>query len=212
MTYDPIDDGVIFDFETLHNDPLERGVVLSLALLTFNRGYVMRGKYNYDDLLKKVQYIKFDVTEQIKKYKRKVDPDTVRWWGQQSAEVQKSQVKPSKDDVSITTVYQWWVENVNRQNLRVIYTRNNAFDPGFLSSILKDSGHDLPYDHWFIRDTKSTIDGMTWGSRFDDKFIPEGLDDKFKAHDPRHDIAMDIMRLQYLSGVILDPEDLDDSK
>jgi hypothetical protein len=47
------------------------------------------------------------------------------------------------------------------------------------------------------------IDGMLLGSNMNNKFIPEGLETEFVAHDPRHDIAMDVMRMQVLTRAIV---------
>jgi hypothetical protein len=44
---------------------------------------------------------------------------------------------------------------------------------------------------------------MTYGHKIKNNFIPEGLEDKFIAHNPIHDIAMDIMRFQYLARVLI---------
>ena len=62
----------------------------------------------------------------------------------------------------------------------------------------------MPHPWWVTRDTRSTIDGMAWGEDINNKFIPEGLEEKFIAHDPAHDIVMDVMRIQYLSRILVD--------
>ena len=40
---------------------------------------------------------------------------------------------------------------------------------------------------------------MSWGIDLRNGFIPEGLESVFVAHDPQHDIVMDVMRLQTLA-------------
>jgi hypothetical protein len=64
--------------------------------------------------------------------------------------------------------------------------------------LLKESNKVNPM-HWgSIRDTRSFIDGLAYGSKLNNKFIPEGLQSKFVEHDPCHDIVMDVMRMQTL--------------
>jgi hypothetical protein len=192
--YDGLDNACIYDFETLSQDQVN-GVVLSMAMLNFSE---MRfngdNPHTYEELLEKTHIIKFDVEEQVKKYGRKINKETLKWWGEQSGEAQKS-LKPSAKDKSISELYQFFVVN-KCTNLNKVYTRGNTFDPIFLEHIMKQCGDPMPYNWWEIRDTRSLIEGLTWGSDLKNSFIPEGLEEKFIAHDPRHDIVMDVMRIQ----------------
>ena len=169
------DNAVIYDFETLSQDQVN-GVVLSCALLTFNRDVLQDNLYTYEGLLSKTKFIKFDVQRQVVVQGRKIDNDTLKWWGEQGREAQK-QLAPSTKDVCIYTMHDWFINNVNIEKLKVVYTRNNTFDPVFFDRICQADDKKLPYPFWMIRDTKSTIDGLTWG-QFDirDSFIPEGLE------------------------------------
>jgi hypothetical protein len=194
---------VIYDFETLSQNPID-GVVLCMALVTFDstRFFKAGDLYTYDELLHKTKYIKFNVEDQVKNWGRKIQKDTLQWWSERSKEAQEL-LKPEPDDKSISELYSFFIKHVKIEDLKVVYTRNNTFDPIFLNSIVTQTGHELPYKWWLIRDTKSTINGMTWGQNdIRDNFIPPGLEDHFVAHDPRHDVVMDVMRLQYLSNIL----------
>lgn len=194
-------DSMIYDFETLSQDG-EDGVVLSVAILSFNRKFLHHDYYQYGSLLDQTHYLKFDVNEQVKKYGRKIDRKTLDWWGKQSKEAREV-LKPSSEEVSIDRLFPWIVERVMIKDLDRVYTRNNTFDPLFLRSICRQTGYDTPYPFWHIRDTKSVIDGLTWDNdEIKDNFIPEELEEKFVAHDPRHDIVMDVMRLQKLTTAL----------
>jgi len=58
--------------------------------------------------------------------------------------------------------------------------------------------------HWrIIRDTRSMIEGMSYGMDIKNDFMPSALESKFVKHDPRHDIVMDVMRMQLLARAIL---------
>jgi len=200
---DRVGDAVIYDFETLGTEPTD-SVVISVAILTFNTKRVKYGPdYSYDELLKRVRVLKFDVQDQVHQYKRKIYPDTLEWWGKQSKEAQK-QLAPSSRDRSISKLPSFLADSAIWDTIKVVYTRNNTFDPPFMKYIHRDTGTTMPYAEWVVRDTKSTIDGMTWGQNIRDNFIVEGLEKQFIAHDPAHDIAMDVMRLQFLSRLLID--------
>jgi len=74
----------------------------------------------------------------------------------------------------------------------------------FTKYLFERLGLGEPYHGGRIRDTRSVIEGLSWGEGISDVFIPEGLDDGFKAHNPCHDIAMDVMRIQQLARAKMD--------
>lgn len=187
---------VIYDFETLSQDQ-NKGVVISLALLSYTESRFVSNPYTYEELLDNCKKIKFNVEEQVNTYNRTISKETVKWWREQNATAQK-QLAPSSSDVSIDLLYDFLLENIDLKNHKKAFTRGNTFDPIFLDSLLKESGKANPM-HWgSIRDTRSFIDGLAYGSKLSNKFIPEGLQLKFVAHDPCHDITMDVMRMQTL--------------
>lgn len=192
---------VIYDFETLSQDQ-NKGVVISLALLSYTESRFASNPYTYEELLDNCKKIKFNVEEQVTKYKRTISKETVAWWKEQNKEAQK-QLAPSSDDASIDTLYQFLVDNIDLAKHQKAFTRGNTFDPIFMDSILKESGKANPM-HWAsIRDTRSFIDGLAYGTKLSNKFIPEGLESKFVPHDPCHDIVMDVMRMQTLVKTIV---------
>ena len=192
---------IIYDIETLSQDQ-HRGVILSLALLNFDLNRVKYGtKYTYQELLDSVHFIKFDVQSQVKNYGRKICPNTLQWWSEQSKEAQK-QLQPTAYDEDIQVIHNFFTTNTNHPE--VAFTRNNTFDPVFIQFLCQQFDKPMPHNWWVTRDTKSLIDGMTWGQDIDDRFIPEGLEHEFIAHDPRHDVVMDVMRIQYISGLLID--------
>lgn len=190
-----IDTCTIYDFETMSQDPVD-GVVVSFAMLNYDPHRFAKDPYTYEELLSKCKFMKFDVADQIKSYNRKIQKSTVEWWSQQSKEAQ-AKIAPKPDDKSISELHHFFVVN-RATNLEKIYTRRNTFDPIFMSSIMKATGNPDPYDWWLVRDTISYIEGLSYGITLDTGFIPEGLEDKFVKHDPCHDIAMDVMRMQAL--------------
>lgn len=206
MTHDDdymsIKENAIFDFETLSTDYVN-GVVVSFSVLNYDDKRFLTNPYTYMELVNSASFIKFDVEEQIKKYGRKIDPDTVEWWNNQGEEARK-QLKPSVTDESISQLFDHFLLNVDTSNLKKVYTRRNTFDPIFFENVMKTINRDMPYRWWAVRDTISTIEGMALGQNIHDSFIPnKECENLFIKHDPRHDISMDVMRLQALTQAIL---------
>ena len=187
---------LIYDFETLSQNP-DNGPIVSIAALVYDPDV----EYDYSQLVNMAKYMKFDIAEQCKKYNRIIDLDTVSWWQSLGTEAQK-QIIPRPSDVSITELYNFFVDTLNGIEVKRVYTRGNDFDPIFLKSILKTIDKPFPYSWWKIRDTRSYIEGLSFGGKMGNSFIPEGLNDKIVLHNPIHDIALDVMRMQVLIKAI----------
>jgi hypothetical protein len=192
---------VVYDFETLGQDQQD-SVVISFAMLPFSEKRFIEQPYEYEELVDNCKYIKFDVEEQVSSFGRKINMETVKWWNEQG-DAAKKQIRPSKDDKSITQLYDFIVNAVECSKVRKSYTRGNTFDPMFLQYLMRDTGHPDPF-HWrTVRDTRSMIEGMSFGMKLDNGFTPGDLVTKFVKHDPCHDVAMDVMRMQLLAQAIL---------
>lgn len=192
---------VVYDFETLGQDQ-QNSVVISFAMLPFSEKRFIDEPYTYDELVANCKYIKFDVEEQVSSFGRKINMETVKWWNEQGDEAKK-QIRPSANDKSITQLYEFIINNVECPKIKKSYTRGNTFDPMFLQYLMRDTGHQDPF-HWrTVRDTRSMIEGMSFGMKLDNGFTPGDLADKFVKHDPCHDVAMDVMRMQLLAQAIL---------
>lgn len=190
---------IIYDFETLSQNMIT-GAAVSLAALSFDADRFKKNDgYEYEELLGMTKTIKFDVQEQVQKYNRTIQKSTLDWWKKQSEEAQK-QLKPSSDDVSISELYSWLTSEFDIPSAKTVWTRGNTFDPIILRTLLDATGDSDPFTQWWgIRDTRSFIDGMLYGSGIRNTFIPDGLKEKFVGHDPKHDVVMDVMRMQYLA-------------
>ncbi len=191
---------IIYDFETLGQQP-KRSAVLSFAMCSYNDDDFLVGEgLRYEDLIDQCKYIKFDVPDQVKNHGREIDSNTLDWWKQQGESARKV-LKPSPDDQPISVFRSWIVKNLkwDESSYEKVWSRGNTFDPIFLSELHADV-----FPWWAIRDTRSYIDALLLGSTdMDNRFVPAEYQDKFVHHDPRHDIVMDIMRMQTLTRVIL---------
>ena len=196
-------DCIIYDFETLGKVPTE-SVVLSMAALAFNEArFVSDNPYTYEELLCSAKFIKFKAQEQVNKYNRKIDNDTLNWWSKQPPEARMS-LTPLETDVPLVELYPFIMGLIdNPKDAKKIYTRGNTFDPIFFDSLLDAINMSNPFPWWNVRDTRSMIDGMTYGTDIRNSFIPDELKSAFVAHNPIHDVAMDVMRIQYLARILV---------
>ena len=191
---------VIYDFETLGQDQ-KNSAVVSFAMIAFSEKRYINNPYTYEELIENCAYIKFDVEDQVVNFGRKINKETVDWWNSQGDKAKK-QIRPSAEDKSIYAFYEFVINNCECPKIKKSYTRGNTFDSMFLQYLMNDTGHQDPF-HWrTVRDTRSMIEGMSFGMNLDNGFIPGDLASKFVKHDPRHDVAMDVMRMQLLAQAI----------
>ena len=196
-------DCIIYDFETLGQYPNE-SVVLSMAALPFTeQRFIADEPYSYEELLYSAKFIKFSVQDQVKQYGRKIDKESVEWWSKQPEEARAS-FTPSDIDAPLVELHPFIMDLVDDPSkVKKVYTRGNTFDPIFLESLLHSINKKDPFPWWNIRDTRSMIEGMSYGADMRNDFIIPELKDKFVLHHPTHDIAMDVMRLQMLARILL---------
>ena len=190
----------IYDFETLSQDVYSCAVVV-LAVCEFDESRFVTDPYEYDELIDMCSIYKFDVEEQVKSYNRKVSLATVDWWKKQGADAQRF-LRPCSDDISVDRLHSIFTEDFVFSSYKSVYTRSNTFDPIILQTLLKEMNKEVPYPWWVIRDTRSIIDGMAYGTNISNKFVPDDVKDLFVAHDPAHDISMDIYRIQFLAQIL----------
>lgn len=188
----------IFDFETLSTDKVN-GVVLSLAKLTVDEDKLNSSQpYKFLELVSMTQEIKFDVADQVKNYGRKINKDTLNWWSEQSEEA-KTVLKPSPGlDRPLDNIKQFVYD---MKDSRLVFSRGD-FDPLFLDYILQDVGGVVPFQFWAWRDTRSYIDGLSYGTNLKNSFIPPDVAEDFIPHNASHDVSMDIYRIQTLIQAI----------
>ena len=192
----------IYDYETLGQNS-QTAPVLSIAYLEFNSNkFYSSSPYEYDELLNLCGFVKFDVKDQIKNYGKKIEADTAEWWQKQGDEA-KAVLKPTSMDKPLTFLpiaLDMYFEDFNK--IKKCWTRGNTFDPLFMAQNMKDVGKSDPFKWWTIRDTRSFLDALLIGSDMDNKFVLPEWKDKFVAHDPRHDIVVDVLRMQSLVRAI----------
>ena len=191
---------IIYDFETLSQNAMS-GVAINMAILEFDETNFVKQPYTYNELVDRAKFYKFDVQEQVEVYGRKIQKGTVEWWKKQSKEAQQ-QLAPSELDISIDKLYDILVNENQIESAKYVWTRGNSFDPVLVDSILETTGKPFLKNWWAIRDTRSYLDGLLFGSGIENKFVPEDVKNDFIGHDSRHDIAMDVYRMQHVVRVL----------
>lgn len=185
---------VIYDYETLGIDT-RTCPILSLAILEYDPDrFLTDNPYSFKELCAAATEYKFDVKDQVQNHGKVINKETLEWWKGQPKALRDTQLTPTPDDLSISTLYDCFKNHCN--NPDAVFTRGNTFDPMITTHILADQGKGEPYNWHKIRDTRSFIEGLSYTTGLSNKFIPDGLEEVFIAHDPIHDIVMDVMRMQ----------------
>ena len=196
---------LIYDFETLGGLVFEHAA-LCIAWLEFEEEKMLSSEpYNFETLVNSVKFCKFDVTDQVKNYGRKIDKSTLTWWSEQDIRVKSRVLTVKEDDVPLEEFIIGF-ENIPRNSFAEdydnVYCRGTDFDPPLLTSLFNNVGKKNPIPYWMNRDTRSYIDGLTYGSKIKNTFIPEDVKGIFIEHDPSHDIAMDVYRIQHIKRIL----------
>ena len=186
---------VIYDFETLSTD-VYRGVIVNIAGTQFDETRFKSNPYTFDELVDNTKLMKFDVEEQVKVYDRKIKPSSLEWWKKQDPEV-KALLNPSDEDVSISELPNFMINELQTPIAKRVWSRGNTFDPMLVQFVFEQLGIEDPTPFWVIRDVRSYIEGFTYGTEIRNNFMPNDVT-TFKAHNPIHDVAMDVYRLQFL--------------
>lgn len=191
-------DMLFYDFETLGTN-IESAPIVNLATLRVNSDrFTSDNPYTFNELVSMSTFHKFDVVEQVRVYGRVIEQKVLDWWKNQSAAAQL-QLKRSKDDISIDRLFHIFNDEVKAYQCKYVFTRGNTFDPPLLTSLCRAIGKDDPVPFYRVKDVRSFILGLTFGHNIDDRFIPPNVSEsEFIYHDPRHDVAIDVMRVQYL--------------
>lgn len=197
---------LMFDFETMGKNALTN-IVLDCSYLMFDWGrFESDTPYSCEELLDMAQKSKVDVAEQ-KKYGWTCTQADIAWWAEQSIEVKRSTLLPTKDDLSLEDFYEEIADFVRTNGpMERWWSRGNTFDPIVMQRVATQVGKYEEFDklfmYWGVRDTRTFIDSKIEGHDIKNNFVP--IEDEsywstfFKHHDSRYDITAEVMRLQTL--------------
>jgi hypothetical protein len=196
---------LVLDFETLGVDT-NQCVAVSCAYTIFEwNTFNTDPGYTLDELLGKIKMDKFDVMEQKEKYGYVIEPATLEWWSQQDKDIRKC-IKPDPaKDISLVQFVENLKEYVKGRKIVRVWSRGNNFDIPIIARIARDVGDNVNniYPYWAVRDIRTYLDTKTGFTVKDLGFMPATgdaeraeLQKRFRKHDPIHDVAYDILRLQ----------------
>lgn len=190
----------IIDFETLSQDT-QKGVVLCSAYFNFDWDrFTSQNPYTFSELVSGIQFRKLCVRDQCERLGYVVDKETLAWW--KTNQGWEAIVLPSPSDVTVEKFLEHMLEYCHH-NVRCWWSRSNTFDPAFLARLCADTGFSNQMDtklrHWRVRDTRTYIDAALDFPKIN-AFVPFSdqaeWERVFVPHNPVHDVAADVLRLQ----------------
>jgi hypothetical protein len=182
-------DSALLDIETLGTNA--DAVVVSVGIVAIDS----TKDYTYKELIDNGFYVTLDVKSQVDSG-RKIDKDTLAWWGTQGDEAMKV-LEPSKDDIHwnqlLPAIFNYFKEVEASPKDVLVYARGSHFDFGILHDLFRVTGdagaYDLPWRWWNIHDSK-TVQITLLDEKID--VHPEG----FIHHNALHDAAREYMNIQ----------------
>lgn len=185
---------IMFDIET--TDVESSAAVLSIALIEFKLDEVPV----FENLLKRAVFVKFNVEEQIRKYHRTVDPETMKWWSKRPLLTRQVSLTPKETDLSVEDGIAILRDgagcDVNqRKNQDVMFWARGSLDQVVFESLCRSVGQQAfsHYSNW--RDVRTAVELLAEGAVHGYVEVPGCPQDSVHKHDPIHDCAYDIMQL-----------------
>ena len=182
---------IVYDVETLGTE--STAAILSVALIHFKEDETPE----YDDLLARALFVKFDVAIQVEQYGRVVKRDTLEWWRKQSPAAMRKSLTPNidldmhpRDAFAKVTAYM----KSHGDEDSIVWARGSLDEmvTHSLTSAMK-----LPpiahFHRW--RDIRTAIDLLKTTSNGGYCAVPGFDKNRVIKHDPIHDCAYDVMML-----------------
>ncbi len=176
--------------------------VLSVALVYIN----LDNENTWESMYGNSLFVKLKLKEQIEKYNRTIDKDTIAWWNKQCEIVKKTSFIPSSRDLSAITAIGVLRRYINEQSTNP--KRETVWVRGSLDSVALDSlcravGEEPLFPWWNYRDVRTYVDlSATEPVRgycdIDTEKYPGTWDrNVVMKHCPVDDICLDAMMLLY---------------
>lgn len=193
----------ILDFETF-GQSVFKCPAIDVSYATFDWGRFIDNPYSFEELVDEVVVKnKLSVEDQVKNYGCSFTQEDMKFWAQQSKEVQKN-IAPTKNDLTLAEFFDIFIPYLrDAGKIEYWWSRANTFDPIILDRLAIGDGRNLLMHeyikYWRVRDTRTFIDAkFDWTTK--NGFIPitneSYWENTFRAHDSAHDVAADILRIQ----------------
>jgi hypothetical protein len=198
----------VLDYETIGQDIFTIPVVNCAYFIFDWDRFVSDNPYTFEELIKDIQFAKFNIYKQVKEDGYSFKKEDLKWWNdhlekKKQLDIDGSEItieeftKKFYDYVYGHTIFRWW-------------SRSNTFDPILLHRNFRDFSSreslDFILPFWLVRDIRTYIDTQFQFKNKVNGFCP--IDDieewkrKFIEHNPIHDIAADILRIQKIERSI----------
>lgn len=186
----------MIDFETLGSDQTSCKV-LSVAYTHFVLDTKNPKVEDINKILDRTKTYYFDINLQPN---YTTDKNTMSWWKKQDPNVVKAAFSGTG---SLNSVEKFCEEfstyvaetcNDHKDYEVFIWSRGTNFDITILERLFKDSGEPYPFPFWKSRDSRTFIG--SYNLLVNDNFNPSLINNKVNAHDPRYDVAFEIIQLQ----------------
>jgi hypothetical protein len=194
---------LILDFETIGQSVITAPILNCSFFLFDTERFVSKNPYTYGEVLDGTWRLKLSVEDQVKKG-YKIRSEDLAFWDSVGPEAKK-QLVPKSNDLTYDQFCDTMMDRLRDHRVDFWWSRSNTFDPILLWRIFEDCGRSEELNQklkfWKVRDVRTYIDAKTDFALARNGFVPmdqREWDAKFKAHDSRHDITGDVLRLQKL--------------
>jgi hypothetical protein len=192
----------ILDFETMGTNVYDCAVV-DCSFLVFDTDKMLSANPYTTKSIVDIKKSKLSVKKQIDNYGWKVYSDTIKFWQEQSKEVQKL-VSPKSTDITVEE-FSTDLFNMLNQAGKISYwwSRSSSFDPLILWRMMDQINMGLAIKehlpHWKQRDTRTFIDAKLNFPKING-FVPISDEDfwekVFQEHNSAWDVLADTLRIQ----------------
>lgn len=206
---------VAFDLEALAK--AETGIITAISCIVFD--FEKDKDLSYEELLNKTFYAKLNIADQVKRFKRTHDTETLTWWKTQPQKAQELSIKPAPNDVNIDIAFQAIRKYLTKNNYdkrnSYIWSRGNAYDFPKIQDIIREMNlSNNEYTKYYnddtgkyekdminpfmIRDIRTFQDliGNVNNGKFE---LPKHLEpSSFIEHHAQHDIAKDVFKMIHI--------------
>lgn len=183
---------ILIDTETLGFK--ESSAVAMLACVAFE----FTQPETFEQLVGDGFVAKFDIKEQLSKYQRTTDKDTLEFWRQQPRDIKERTILPHEFDQSLEDGlrdFDAWLKGSGYDFKKsYVWVRGPHFHITKLEDLYRSIGQKPPFNTFKVRDTRTMIDVMTGSDngKFDLE-EPEGFEKNFE---PLHDAAFEALKLK----------------
>lgn len=209
----------IIDFETIGGNSREIPAI-DAAYTVFDWERFTTNPYSFKELVIGMEHAKFDIKDQMLNHGCKYNDSDLQWWLDKPADLRQN-LKPSENDLKPAQFIEKLIDYLRASGGKIDYwwSRSNSFDPVVLDRLAHNANKasllSSYLKYWTVRDTRTFID-----AKFDfnvpggrNAFVPvsnvEVWNYNFKAHDAKHDVAADILRLQAIVRAEADLEQIE---